>query len=272
MKTMKTMKRMNQNLKKNQLKKKLLSLVLSTIILTSLTNTAALASTTSSTDVNGDLSISEGAKPYVTSAKDTELVQKKLELLDSSTKASSASMKASSASSSDIFYKYMNVTLFKQKNNYYCGPATVKQVLHFIKGTSLSQDAYANSDNLNTTTNGTDMTRIPKVLNKNQSRNLYVCSEFSNYSDWDQRVRYSMIHISPAVIDINSSNSSQWKYKTSGHFMCISGYDNSSGTTYVEVTDPHYTKAGIYKYKASVVYEVNRAHWRSAILYFKSIK
>lgn len=52
-------------------------------------------------------------------------------------------------------------------------------------------------------------------------------------------VKYDMSHYDPTVIDINSDGL-DWKYSTTGHFMCISGYDNTGSTTYAYVADPHY--------------------------------
>lgn len=37
----------------------------------------------------------------------------------------------------------INVQEFRQEEDYYCGPATVKQVLNYITGSSLEQADYA---------------------------------------------------------------------------------------------------------------------------------
>ncbi len=243
---------------KKSLTQKLLALILSAVVFTAFTGVTVFAETSPSTDVDGDLSINEGAKPYIASAKDNQLVQEKLSKVNSS-------IRANSVSGSDNWYCILPVTVFKQTNNYYCGPATTKQVLHYINGTSLSQSTYAGE--LGTTQNGTTMTKIDDVLNKHQTRNRYTYSEFNSYSEWEQRVQYGMIYLSPPVIDINSQNNSHWRYTTSGHYMCISGYTTESDKTYTRVADPHYIYAGTYKYEASVVYAVNKAHWRHAIIF-----
>lgn len=41
------------------------------------------------------------------------------------------------------FVNKLNVQSFQQQNQSYCGPANVKQVLHYINKTSLSQSQYA---------------------------------------------------------------------------------------------------------------------------------
>ena len=247
--------------------KKIISLVLSAFMLIGMTNTLVSAKTTTSTDVDGDLSISEGAKPYVQTAEDLQLVNAKLKNLDARSTSTAVRSTASAASDAPLMIRKLDVIVFKQTETYWCGPATVKQVLHYINGSSLSQKTYANKDNLNTTTSGTNMVNIDGVLNKYQTRNRYVYSQFANYDEWHTRVRYDMVYGIPTVIDINSIGNSNWKYSTEGHFLCISGYDNSSGTLYNYVADPHYTYPGTYKYKASVVYAVNRAHFRSAVIF-----
>jgi len=63
-----------------------------------------------------------------------------------------------------------------QARNYYCGPATVSEMLAQV-GVRLSQSAAARE--LGTTVNGTDWSDasgypVPRVLNENQTRNDYV--------------------------------------------------------------------------------------------------
>ena len=43
----------------------------------------------------------------------------------------------------EIKYRLLNVPFYKQDTRNYCGPATTKQTLQFINGTSETQDAYA---------------------------------------------------------------------------------------------------------------------------------
>jgi len=73
--------------------------------------------------------------------------------------------------------KTISVTGFEQERNYWCGPATTKQVLHFLNGSSQTQTYYAGK--LGTTTDGTDFSLIDDVLNNHQTKNTYV------YSDYD---------------------------------------------------------------------------------------
>jgi len=78
----------------------------------------------------------------------------------------------------------------------------------------------------------------------------------------------------PTVIDINTNNL-DWEYSTSGHYMCTSGYwsnsmDSGAGDekkAYVYYADPHPTRYGTYKKTTTKVYNANKAHWRSAIVW-----
>lgn len=81
---------------------------------------------------------------------------------------------------------------FKQQNGYYCGPATVKQVLHYINNVSSTQDTYASE--LGTTSAGTDMTGIPGVLN----------SHISGYE-------YNYYDIGTAATYLYGANNAHWR-------------------------------------------------------------
>ena len=59
--------------------------------------------------------------------------------------------------------KHLGVRYFKQKNEYFCGPATVYQTLYYFNKTSPSQDTIGTA--LGTTEAGTDGSRIPDYLN-----------------------------------------------------------------------------------------------------------
>ena len=159
----------------------------------------------------------------------------------------------------------MDVPVYTQINGYYCGPATVKEVLQYYNGTSSSQKTYAKE--LGTTKDGTDMTKIPDVLNNHENKNNYLYNQFDSWSDWDRYVKFDMENNYPTVIDINSSKCKFWRYKTTGHYMCISGYDDSGSTTYAYVADPHNRYSGTYEYNADYVYEVNNDHWRHAVIW-----
>lgn len=101
-------------------------------------------------------------------------------------------------------YRTLTVPVFQQENGYYCGPATVKQVTHFIKGSSNSQSYYAGK--LGTSSkSGTDRTVISEYL-KNNVRSGYVYVSIGFYDSWMSRVNFGMRNNMPAVLDINTNS------------------------------------------------------------------
>lgn len=163
-------------------------------------------------------------------------------------------------------YYVIPVQCFPQENEFYCGPATTKQVLHYINGTSLSQDDYA--DALSTTTAGTDMTVIQDVLNANQTKKTYTYAYIGTQGNWELMVKHSTYWGTPAVIDINTSNyEKEFFYNSTGHFVNISGYNYSTPDHEVRITDPNGDHAGNNWYSSDVLYGANYNHFRQAILW-----
>lgn len=111
----------------------------------------------------------------------------------------------------DGVYKTLAVPSYKQETNYWCGPATVKQVLGFLNSSSSSQSTYATA--LGTTKDGTDFTKIDDVLNKYQSKNNYVYASIGDYGSWSNKIDYSLNKNYPAVLDLKISPSYMPKYK-----------------------------------------------------------
>lgn len=168
-----------------------------------------------------------------------------------------------SSNFSKVKSKSLNVNACKQENGYYCGPATVQQVLKFY-GVNKSQKTLASD--LGTTTDGTVMTYILRVLNKYQKKRTYKYYNYSSKADFEKKVLLTVANGYPVVIDVNTTNyKSQWGYSTSGHYMCISGFNISNNT--LTVTDPHTRYYGKKTYSSDLVYNVVNAHFRKAIIY-----
>lgn len=207
-------------------------------------------------EINGDLNLKEGAKPVIITKEDIRKENEKLSKL--------VNPKTTN------YYKTLSVPVFQQETEYYCAPATVKQVLHYINGSSSSQGTYASL--LGTTSSGTDMTVIPNLLNSKQSENQYIYSSVSNEGRWLDQIEASLNNYTPAIIDIDTRLVS-WPYKTSGHFVNISGLDaldiNSNGDTNgdIRITDPYVKGLGNKWYDIQTVFEANTDHWRSAIIW-----
>jgi hypothetical protein len=90
-----------------------------------------------------------------------------------------------------------------QARNYFCGPATVSEMLAQL-GVKLSQSAAARE--LHTSADGTDWSDssgypVPRVLNENQARNEYVAVALP----WAPTARQISTYETDLVIDINDN-------------------------------------------------------------------
>ncbi|PDO10017.1 MAG: hypothetical protein BLM47_09385 [Candidatus Reconcilbacillus cellulovorans] len=172
----------------------------------------------------------------------------------------------------------LNVTPFKQETPYWCGPATVKQVLHFLNGTSQPQSYYASK--LGTTTDGTDFSKVDDVLNSHQSVHTYTYRSFSSneYSTWVTAMILTIDWGVPAVLDLRISRDLLPNYTSTveGHILNTSGYDTSSypnQTSYrLRVTAPYDqgnrgATFGNKWYEMEKVWKANQAHFRKAIIW-----
>jgi hypothetical protein len=132
----------------------------------------------------------------------------------------------------------INVPNFKQETTYYCGPATTKQTMQYINGSSQTQSQIASA--LGTTSDGTDGTKIVTYLNNNQKRNSYTIATDLSVDGFKDRIYKSVaVFNSPMVLRVKFTNTSgnSWKYSTTGHFMNVSGFTQDINT--VRVTDPN---------------------------------
>ncbi len=159
-------------------------------------------------------------------------------------------------------YGALNVTVFQQETSYYCGPATVKQVIHYINGSSKTQSQYASM--LKTTTSGTDMTLIPNVLRQETGYNyVYIANATDDYSNWLYQLQRSVDVGRPAIIDVKDSSATVLPYSTNGHFVNISGYSTNSE---LRITDPYAPGLGNRWYSTNGLHSINHAHFRKAII------
>lgn len=199
--------------------------------------------------IDGDLTYEEGAVDNITPEM-RALEQQKLNSLYRNRVSYPSSIK-------------LSVPHFTQDNNYYCGPATVKQVVHWINGSSNSQDWYAKK--LGTTSNGTDMTRIPDVLNECIDEQYYVYSSMGTQTEWMDKIRSSVYNDRPAILDIYTVQlyeEKEFPYPSRGHFVNVSGYSS----TQVMITDPYDERGNVW-YDIDVLYRANEAHFRQAIIW-----
>lgn len=170
--------------------------------------------------------------------------------------------------------KTVGVTPFKQETNYWCGPATTKQVLHYLNGSSKTQTYYAKE--LGTTRDGTDFSLVDDVLNDHQSEVTYVYSSFTGYDAWVYAMMYSVDSYHPAVLDLKIDPSYMPKYTSGveGHILNNSGYDwrSTTKTKQLRLTDPFdqggrgVTHGNVW-HPMDGVWKANQAHFRKAVIW-----
>lgn len=170
--------------------------------------------------------------------------------------------------------KTISVTGFKQETSYWCGPATTKQVLHFLNGSSESQQYYANK--LGTTKDGTVFSEIDDLLNKEQSVNRYNYVTYSSgeFIQWKAANIFAIDAGYPVVLDLKITPQTMPKYKNNveGHILNTSGYDaRDDNKLRIRVTDPfdeggRGDTLGNQWYDMDGVWKANQAHFRKAII------
>lgn len=210
---------------------------------------------------SGDMTIEEGAEPFVPSDEDLKIEAEKMSELN-------AFLAKPTTRASTSTWKNINIPVYKQTTGSYCAPATVKEVVQYHKGSSSAQDTYAKL--LGTTSNGTDMTRVAPVL-KSKTGKKYVMAEIKSKSLWIDRVRINMGQTKMAVVLDIKASTSNWKYSTKGHFLAISGAKTNgtnAGTTHVRLSDPHPKMNGSrYTETVNRAYAVNKAHSRHSLIW-----
>lgn len=181
--------------------------------------------------------------------------------------------------SPDYYNRVLNVPVFQQPNDYYCGPATTKQVAHFINGQS--QDMVTIATSLGTSPGyGTVIGNIRTYLNSNTRHSYQIEWDTRNYSTWENQIKFGMDNNKPAVLLISPSTSRGWAYSTSsGHYVNTSGLSiNTGGITptssmnsqylvRVRVTDPWGAGLGNRWYNSRTVWDQVRANPNKCMLY-----
>lgn len=218
-------------------------------------------------EINGDLSLEEGAVIAIPE-QDRMLNAIKMKEINSREIIGRLGVLKSKQ---DVNLK---VTGYKQITTYYCGPATTQQTLgFFLKANQIpTQDVLANKDNLKTTKQGMDMTLISGVINKYLKKYSHKVSysmvEIGTEKEWKKKILSSLSNNKPVILDIDSSSySGEWGYYTTGHFLNVSGYRINKGKEEIKVTDPALSKVREKWHPLSLVYKVNKAHWRKSMIW-----
>ena len=160
------------------------------------------------------------------------------------------------------------VPYYKQENSYYCGPATTRQTVSFIKGSASSQSVIASA--IGTTTAGSDLTPMKNYLNSVQSRNAYVITTSPSESYIQFIAEYGVTESAPPMARLKIVKGGNWLYPSAGHFMNVSGY-KSYGSS-IRVTDPYIGwvvagHVGSYYVTSAELYTATATHFAHQMSY-----
>ena len=214
--------------------------------------------------IDGDYTVEEGATEIDLSEEEIEILQEKERALEAFIESWEGKETRSTATWHYLTTSFPNNV---QINGYYCGPATVQNVIKYHTGTTYSQSTLASA--LGTTTSGTVMANIDDVLRSYTNKN-YVYADIESESKWKRRVANNINDSNMAVIiDINSTGCSSWPYSTSGHFIPIYAcYDaTTTSCTKVMISDSHPNYNKRWSVSASIAYQVNDAHFNNAMIW-----
>lgn len=167
------------------------------------------------------------------------------------------------------YYITIAVPYFMQPNGYYCGPATTKQTIHYLTGTSADQGTIAKA--LRTTKAGTDGMFIIDYLNDNQNAVYYISATPASDQAMQDRLYdgLSYYHSAP-ILRLKMTTEQGWRYNSDGHFMNVSGlysgFWSDEGACQYEVTDPNIERVvssetdGKYRISSTAVYDSTMNH------------
>ena len=129
-----------------------------------------------------------------------------------------------SPASLNYFVEKLDIVVFKQEKDYYCGPANIKMVVQYLESSSESQSVYANymgTDDAGES-NAYDMWR---ALNHYTSRS-WTESWYSEYStsSFANLVKNNIDDNKPLILNARTKTLYMYNGVNLGHYITISGY------------------------------------------------
>lgn len=109
---------------------------------------------------------------------------------------------------------------FFQANTWFCGPASTYCVLNYLNG-GISEDQYKIGEYLETTTRGTAIEEIARVLTENNDRNMvFEVAPVGTIEEFAYNIRDSLGKGKPVIAEI-ATTGLDWPYYTDGHYVVI---------------------------------------------------
>ena len=190
--------------------------------------------------------------------REYELMMEEHEAIISSDSNSNPMLRAS--------VRRLGVPFFAQENNYYCGPATIRQMCGYYNGTSNLPSQSQIASDLNTSSaTGTDQSELINYLNLHTSKTYETYWRNGKNSTSSQLFNLIIADINnnkPTLAHITDATTSNWRYSTDGHYLCLEGYidDTTTNGHNVYVVDPwltgHNISSGKYDVTVDQLYNV----------------
>lgn len=260
--------------------KRLFAIILFAMLLTSVVSLSALVGGPSGV-VEEDLSgltpesqYQEALNNPHLSAEELEMVAQKCAFLKLTPEERAAQINGGVQTASTISEIYVldGFATFKQENDYWCGPATVKQTIHYLTDGEISPSQAEIAAAIGTTTSGSSSTRMAKWLAaqgfqytsipvKNMTeRDLvtYVALDLGTYD----RPTFGAVCIPETAIR-EEGDTLGWYYDTNGHFLNITEVwhrEPDIENSLIYVSDPYieYVKPKLWGYHVSAAQYAER--------------
>lgn len=131
----------------------------------------------------------------------------------------------------------LNVPTYQQETNFWCGPASVKETLQFLNGSSLSQSQYASNMETNSS-DGTIVWKLRNELNNRQSKHSYIYEDISSVSRFNEILIADVLDSDvgvPFILHALTGSLYLYNGNTLYHYLVVNGGDQSKQqVTYVD--------------------------------------
>ena len=146
-------------------------------------------------------------------------------------------------------FRTINVPIFQQERVYWCGPATARQVMHFLTGSAREQAYFTNA--LGTRQGiGSDVHDVGTIINRRVSWAGYLNTHANRgIEHWANSIRFSIDRGVPAILTIRTTGVAAFPYNSKGHIVNVSGYElpaegvrdwHPASWAWIRIADPHH--------------------------------
>ena len=167
---------------------------------------------------------------------------------------------SASCTVSVIESRTLNVPSKEQSNGSCCSGAAAWAVLKTLKGSSFKKTDLQLFKEMGST--GV-VYKVRNIINKYLGTSTYGYGTYKNQKAFENAVIKSIAAGYPVIALVKINSSTYFKYKTNGHFTCLSGYKiNADGTVQFRVTDSYKTgkNGGTFWIPAKTFFSYSKAH------------